>query len=175
MTSAVNKEFLALCACKHLMGSAFTPRHQGPGERAHQTLLIQHLLLMNAVCKAFPQEWPSLVPALGYLIDTAPRPPYGLSAWDLANGHALASNTDNQLAPFTVPTPAADTEVAKAVFAQFRKLYGMVSRQTGHEALMLQKQVNKKRVHRAFEKGEVVFRRMPSFARPGKRLMAEPS
>ena len=108
MTSAVNKEFLALCACKHLMGSAFTPRQQGPGERAHQTLLIQHLLLMNAVCKAFPQKWPSLVPALEYLIDTAPRPPYELSAWDLANGHALASNADNQLAPFTVPTPAAD-------------------------------------------------------------------
>jgi len=51
----------------------------------------------------------------------------------------------------------------------------MVSRQMSHEALMLQKQINKKRIHRAFEKREVVFRRMPSFARPGKRLMAEPT
>ena len=57
MPSAVNREFLAICAAKHLTGSAFTPRHQGPGEREHQTVMSNHLVLMNAVCKAFPQEW----------------------------------------------------------------------------------------------------------------------
>ena len=39
MTSAVNAEFLALLSVKHVVGAAFTPRHQGPGERAHQTIM----------------------------------------------------------------------------------------------------------------------------------------
>ena len=38
-----------------------------------------------------------------------------------------------------------------------------------------QRELNRKRVCRAFDKGEVVFRRMPSLARPNKHLMAEPS
>ena len=46
---------------------------------------------------------------------------------------------------------------------------------TGHEALKKQEEVNRKRVFRTFDKGETVFRRMPTFARPGKHLMAEPS
>ena len=67
MTSAINQEFLALLSIKHVKGAAFTPRHQGPGERAHQTIMNNHLLLMNEICRAFPQEWASLVPALEYL------------------------------------------------------------------------------------------------------------
>ena len=175
MTSAVNREFLAICAARQLTGSAFTPRHQGPGEREHQTVMANHLVLMNAVCKAFPQEWPALVPALEYLLETAPRAPFGLSAFDLSCGYALASATDKRLAPFEVPKLLPETEVAKELFSKFRELYGLFSRHTGHEALANQRELNRKRVCRAFEKGEVVFRRMPSLARPGKHLMAEPS
>ena len=39
MTSQVNAEFLAQCGVKHLNCSAFTPRHQGPGERESTSLL----------------------------------------------------------------------------------------------------------------------------------------
>ncbi len=53
MTSAVADEFLALLSVKHDLGAAFTPRYQGPGERAHQTVMNKHLLLMNEVCRAF--------------------------------------------------------------------------------------------------------------------------
>ena len=66
---------------------------------------------MDYVCKAFPQELPALSPASEYLIDTASRPPYRLSAWDLSNGHALASNTDRQIACSTVHSAVSDTEV----------------------------------------------------------------
>ena len=76
MTSAVDRECLALCGAKHLTGSAFTPRRQGPGERAHQAIMTYHLLLTNAVCRASPQEWASLAPALEYLMETDPRPPF---------------------------------------------------------------------------------------------------
>ena len=124
MTSAVNREFLAICSAKHLTGSAFTPRHQGPGEREHQTVMSNHLVLMNAVCKAFPQEWAALIPALEYLLETAPRPPFGLSAFDLSCGYVLASATDKRLAPFEVPKLLPETEVAKESFSRFRELYG---------------------------------------------------
>ena len=33
MTSAIMEEFLTLCNVKQFLGAAFTPRHQGPGER----------------------------------------------------------------------------------------------------------------------------------------------
>ena len=38
MTSRVNREFMALCGCEQLYGSAFTPRRQGPVEQGHQTV-----------------------------------------------------------------------------------------------------------------------------------------
>ncbi len=73
MTSAVNEEILSLLSIKHVKGAAFTHRHQGPGERAHQTIMNNHLILMNEICLAFPQEWASLVPALEYFAETAPH------------------------------------------------------------------------------------------------------
>ena len=72
MTSQVNAELLALCGVRHLKGSAFTPRHQGPGEREHLTIMINHQVLLHEICKCFPQEWAALVPALEYLLETAP-------------------------------------------------------------------------------------------------------
>ena len=75
----VNEEFLALCGARHIKGSAFVPRHQGSCEKEHQAVMKAHLLLMNEICHAFPQEWPTFLPAVEYLLDTAPRPPHGLS------------------------------------------------------------------------------------------------
>ena len=115
------------------------------------------------------------MPALEYLLESAPRPPYGLSAFDLSHGYALASATDKRLAPFEVPSLLPETDVAKELFARFRELFGLFSRYAGHAALEKQRELNRKRVHRSFDKGEVVFRRMPSTARPNKHLMAEPS
>ena len=173
MTSAVSEEFLALLSIKHVQGAAFTPRHQGPGERAHQTIMNNHLLLMNEVCSAFPQEWAALVPALEYLCETAPREPHGLSAFDLSQGFGLLVDTDRRLAPFSLPWGLPETEVASRLFEQFRELYGMYSRCTAEEVLKKQEELNRKRTVRIFDKGEVVFRKLPSFARPAKHLLGD--
>eukprot|EP00973_Karenia_brevis_P001534 208467-Karenia_brevis.AAC.1 len=55
---------------KQFLGAAFTPRHQGPGERKHILLMSQCLILIHHVCKAFPQEWDVLAPVVEYLMDT---------------------------------------------------------------------------------------------------------
>eukprot|EP00973_Karenia_brevis_P010838 1466971-Karenia_brevis.AAC.1 len=47
MTSAVMEEFLTLCNTKQFLGAAFTPRHQGPGERKHIVLMSQWLILIH--------------------------------------------------------------------------------------------------------------------------------
>jgi hypothetical protein len=112
MTSLINEEFLAILSAKHMLGAAFTPRHQGAGERAHQIIMNNHLLLINEVCKAFPQEWAVLVPALEYLCETSPREPYGLSAFDLSQGYALLTKPHRQLAPFVQPYGIAETEIS---------------------------------------------------------------
>ena len=59
-----------------------------------------HLLLMNEVCKAYPQEWAQMVPALEYLYETAPREPHGLSAFDVTQGYALLTDDQRRLSPF---------------------------------------------------------------------------
>ena len=61
-----------------------------------------------------------MAPALEYLLETAPRPPHGLSAFDLTHGFALASDVSRCLAPFSVPALLPDTDVAKKLFARFR-------------------------------------------------------
>ena len=83
MTSAVMEEFLALCNARQFLGAAFTPRHQGPGERKHIVVMQHWLILIHQVCKAFPQEWAPLVPVLEYLIHTAPQGATGILAYDL--------------------------------------------------------------------------------------------
>ena len=50
MTSAVMEEFLTLCNVKQFLGAAFTPRHQGPGERKHIEVMQQWLILIHQVC-----------------------------------------------------------------------------------------------------------------------------
>ncbi len=113
MTSAVNEEYLTLLAIKHVKGAAITPRHQGPGERAHQTIMNNHLILMNELCRAFPQEWAAMVPALEYLSETAPREPHGLSAFDFSQGYGLLVDANRRLEPFELPRGLPETEVAQ--------------------------------------------------------------
>jgi len=111
-----------------------------------------------------------LVLVLEYLCDKAPRPPTGLSAFEVMQGYALASNMDKLLAPFTVPLGLAETDVAARLFANFRDLYGIFNRMTGHVAMAKQIEINRKRHVRVFDKGEIVFRKLPAPARPGKHL-----
>ncbi len=108
MTSAVAAGFPALLSVRHAQGAAFMPRHQGPGERAHQTIMNNHPLLMSEVFRAFPQVWAALVPALEYLRETAPREPSGLSAFDLSQGYGLLVDADRRLAPFNLLGPPRD-------------------------------------------------------------------
>ena len=70
--------------------------------------------------KAFPQEWASLAPALEYLCETAPRGSHGLSAFDITQGYALASDVDRQLVPFRILPGQADSEVAQKLFEILR-------------------------------------------------------
>ena len=103
------------------------------------------------------------------LCDTAPRPPTKLSAFDVTQGYALASNMDRRLAPFTVPLGLAETDVAARLFATFREFYEIFNRMTGHVAMAKQIEINRKRHVRVFDKGEIVFK-LPAPARPGKHL-----
>ena len=175
MTSAVNSEFLAILNVKHLMGAALTPRHQGLGERGHQVMLAQHSVLMHAVCHAFPQEWPALVPAVEYLYHTAPQGAHGLSAYDMSCGFAIATPQEPRLAPFLVPTGLPETDVAVKLFSNFREVYGMFHRVKAEESLRNQMRVNSSRHERTFAPGETVFRRLPVGARLPKHLFPEPS
>ena len=69
MVNAVMEEFYAVCNTKQFLGAAFTPRHQGPGERKHQVVMQQWLILIHQICKAFPQEWDVLAPVVEYLLE----------------------------------------------------------------------------------------------------------
>ena len=165
MTAKINEEFLALMSVRRRLGAAFTPRRQGPGERAHQIVMYHHLLFMNEICRCFPQEWASLAPALEYLRETAPREPHGLSAFDLSQGYALLTNQDKRLTPFQIPDGAATTDIAAQMFARFKDLYGVFARTTAEEALAKQDELNRKRAWRG---------RFPSAAGPREACETSP-
>ena len=99
MTSAVMEEFLTLCNSRHLLGAAFTPRHQGAGERKHAEVMQHWLLLIHTITGAFAQEWCKLAPVAEYLIDTEINET-GFSAYELQTGYALLQSEDVTLAPF---------------------------------------------------------------------------
>ena len=82
MTNHAIEELMALCSIKHRVGAAKTPRHQGPCERAHQAIMNSHYLIMHSLLDNYAQEWALAIPFLEYAAMTAPREPYGLSAWD---------------------------------------------------------------------------------------------
>ena len=70
MTSAVTEEFAVLCNTKQFLGAAFTPRHQGAGERQHIAVMQSWLILIHHICRTFPQNWDVLAPAIEFLQDT---------------------------------------------------------------------------------------------------------
>ena len=145
MVSAINKEFLAICSVKHIKGSSLTPRHQPICERGHQITMINHLILMNAVCQAYPQEWAALVDALEYLYETMPQSPHGLSAHDMSVGYAICTTTDRRLAPFRVPKGLPESDVCVRLFENWRELYALFSRATMEKSLRDQVRINKTR------------------------------
>eukprot|EP00973_Karenia_brevis_P038502 5311517-Karenia_brevis.AAC.1 len=127
MTSAVMEEFLTLCNTKQFLGAAFTPRHQGPGERKHIVLMSQWLILIHQICKAFPQEWDVLAPVVEYLMDTEIGE-CGFSAHELQTGYSLLQEPDVTLAPFMVPRGVAETDIVARLFSNFRELAGIFNR-----------------------------------------------
>ena len=98
MTSAVMEELLTLCNVKQFLGAAFTPRHQGPGERKHISLMQQWLILIHQVCRTFPQECDVLAPVVEYLMDTEIGE-CGFSAHELQTGYSLLQEPDATPAP----------------------------------------------------------------------------
>ena len=175
MRNRVMEEFFAICNVTRILGASLTPRHQGLVERGHQVMMHNHLILMQVVCKAFPQEWPSLICVLEFLYDTAPQGVHGLSAHDMSTGYAIASPQSRRLAPFMVPRGLAETDVAVRLFANFRELYGIFSRANREQAQKVQVAINRKRHDRSLAAGETVYRRLPPAARRNKHLLPEPS
>ena len=100
--------------------------------------MAQHLVLMHAVCHAFPQEWPALIPAVEYLYHTAPQGAHGLSAHDMSCGYSIATPVDARLEPFMVPTGLPETDVAVRLFMNFRELYDLFQRVKTEEAMRSQ-------------------------------------
>ena len=127
MTSAVMMEFATLCNVKQFLGAAFTPRHQGPGERKHQVVMQQWLILIHQVCRAFPQEWDTLAPVVEYLMDTEIGE-CGFSAHELQTGYSLLQEPDVTLAPFMQPRGTAQTDIVARLFSNFRELAGILNR-----------------------------------------------
>ena len=134
---------LSLCNTKQFLGAAFTPRHQGPGERKHISVMQQWLILIHDICKTFPTEWDVLAPVVEYLLDTEIGP-LGFSAHELQTGYALLQEPDATLAPFFVPRGTAETDLIARLFSNFRTLSGMLHR---HKETELAKQVALSLIH----------------------------
>ena len=79
---------MALSNSRQIFGAAFTPRHQGPGERKHIEVMQFWLLLIHQICGTFPQEWDILAPVVEYLLDTDINES-GFSAHELQTGYSL--------------------------------------------------------------------------------------
>ena len=112
MTNHAIEELMALCSIKHRVGAAFTPRHQGPCERAHQAIMNSHYLIMHSLLDNYAQEWALAIPFLEYAAMTAPREPYGLSAWDLSCPYALLTDPKKR-GMFAATANMADTDIAR--------------------------------------------------------------
>ena len=106
-------------------------------------------------------------------METAPREPHGLSAFDLSQGYGLLIDPNRRLSPFQLPWGLPETDVAQQRFACFKDLYGVFARATAEEVLKRQEELNRKRTVRVFDMGEIVFRKLPAFARPAKHLLGD--
>ena len=175
MTSRVNEEFLSICNAKHVLGAAYTPRHQGLCERNHQIMMANQLVLMQEVTAAHPQEWPALLPVVEYVQHTAPQGAHGFSAHDMSCAYAVVSDTDARLAPFMVPSGLPESDIVAKTFQNFRSIYGTFTRVNRERSINDITASNKDRIVRWFEPGETVFRRMPRGARMPKHMFPPPS
>ena len=136
-------------------------------------MMAHHLILMHEMGRLYPQEWPAMVPLIEYLMDTAPQEPHGLSAHDVTVGFAVAAEPERSLAPFLVPRAACETDTAARLFARFREAYGFFQRAHVARSEARIGEINRKRLPRWLDAGDVVFRRMPAVARSGKHLFPE--
>ena len=93
-----------------------TPRHQGLGEREHITMITDLLLLMKAVTNTYPAQWAALLPAVEYILWTAPQGAHGFSAHDFDSAHSLATSVDATLQPFMVPSGLPETDTMPDCF-----------------------------------------------------------
>jgi len=134
----------------------------------------QWLILIHKICKSFPQEWDILAPVVEYLLDTEIGE-CGFSAHELQTGYSLLQEPDATLAPFMVPRGTPQTDTVARLFSNFRELAGILNRHKEASLLRQKDTLNQSRHLRILHPGEVVFRKMPSKARPAKHLLAEPS
>ena len=115
MKSAVTKKLLGIFGDPtRIFGPAYTPRVQGLGERGHLAVILNLSIMLNEVCKAFPQEWSTLIPAVEYLYFTAPQGTLGFSARDMTMGFSMAQRVCADLTPFQVPEGAMETPYASS-------------------------------------------------------------
>ena len=172
MTNAVTKEILAIFGDpNHILAPAYTPRVQGMVERGHQVVSLNLSILLNEVCRAFPQEWSSLIPAVEYLYFTAPQGSLGFSARDMTMGYSMAQRVCADLSPFQVPEGAMETDFAIRAFDNFAKLYPIFVRVTQEERFRTQMRINSNRHSPHLKPGDMVFRKMPKHARQPKKLL----
>ena len=165
---------MAIMNIRQVTGASLTPRHQGKVERNHQVLMRNHLILMHKVAKAFPQEWPALIPALEYLYATTPQGRYGLSAEDISCGYAMAASRELLLKPFSVPEGMAETHTAETLFKQFKLLYLIFSSCLQEESKLSEMRINENRRARRLSPGDVVFWVLPYRARTDKHFSPDP-
>ncbi len=74
-----------------------------------------------------------------------------------------------------VPQGLVQSELAARVFDRFRGLYGMFSRSVRYRAQQVEDVINRRRNLKAFDAGELVYRKKPAFARPPKQFLADPT
>ena len=166
MVNMIMEEIMSVMNIRQVTGASLTPRHQGKVERSHQVLMRSHLILMHKITMCFPQECPTLVPALEYLYATTPQGRYGLSAEDISCGYAMAASRELLLLrPFQVPEGVAETDTAQVLFRDFKTLYGIFTSCLREEAKLPEIRVNENRRARRLSPGDVVFWQIPHQAK----------
>ena len=80
-------------------------------------MLQSNAILMHAVCKAWPQEWSSLLSAVEYLYFTASQNVVGISTREMIMiyGYSIAQDTHRLLQPFRIPKGMSETDCFQAL------------------------------------------------------------
>ena len=112
-----------------------------------------------------------MIQAVEYLYFTAPQGALGFSARDMTMGFSLAHRVGVDLMPFMVAEGSLESSFALRLFDNFRHLYSIFVRVTQEEKYRDQLQVNQHRWVPHLEPGDMVFRKLPSVARPPKKML----